>query len=306
MVSPKSHAFGPILMSMLLLYKLLALAILVTRKSTAQSSTLDGYAFDCGGMLLGFQGIDQVVCLDNKSEVTCGTYQYTEAKQVLTGRTSLTGSFLAFSMQIHDGILVSFQSDLGKACHTVTLDWRTYSSQEYMGLSCPVQNEVQNLAYETNHFSFGVSGDVALRSPIMFSSGRRLVRDSYGIYTYNSNDESIRIYFGPQQGKPVTVLQGHLTLHGQLYILDFTPQGPCIHDGQSLIRNVTQLPSSSDPPPFFPTMTKHSSKKGSASATSSDRIPEAPVYYSVRWMEQTIHWILLVASVLGVAILLCA
>jgi hypothetical protein len=145
----------PILMSMLFLFQLLALAILATRKSIAQSSTLDGYAFDCGGILLGFQGTDQIVCLDNKAEVTCGTYQYTDDKQILTGRTSRTGSFLAFSMEIRDGILVSFQSDLGKACHTVSLDWRTYSSQEYLGLSCPAQNEVQNLSVTDKSFCLG-------------------------------------------------------------------------------------------------------------------------------------------------------
>lgn len=291
---------------MLFLFQLLALAILATRKSIAQSSTLDGYAFDCGGILLGFQGTDQIVCLDNKAEVTCGTYQYTDDKQILTGRTSRTGSFLAFSMEIRDGILVSFQSDLGKACHTVSLDWRTYSSQEYLGLSCPAQNEVQNLAYETNHFALGVSGDVALRSPILFTSGRRLVRDSYGIYTYNSNDESIHLYFGRQQGQPVTVLHGHLTLQGELYIVDFIPPGPCIHDGQSWIRNVTQLPSSSILPPIFPATTKNSIKEGSTGTIGRDWNLEAPRYYSVRWVEQTIQWILLVASVLGVAVLLCA
>ena len=268
----------------MLFSKLLPLLLCLVGHCSAQSSTLDGYAFDCGGILFGFEGTDQVVCL-NGSEANCGNYIYNEATQVLTGYTSLTGSFLAFSMEIQDGNLISFQSDLGKACHAVSLDWPKYSTVQYLGLKCPAQNEVPNLAYETNHFSFGVSGDVALRSPLEFSSGRRLVRDSYGIYTYG-DDESLHIYFGPQQGQPLTVIKGRLTHGGELFLQDYVPPGPCVHDGESAILNVTQLPQQK-------------------SIISQDHMIEEGIPYSASVTERAIYWVLLGTSFFGLSALSC-
>jgi hypothetical protein len=221
---------------------LATLSSLLTGQCFAKGATdLNGYAFDCGGILLGFRGIDQIICLNGK-RIPCGDDIYNEKASILTGRTSLTGSFLAYSLEVQDGVLVSFQSDLGITCNAVSLDWPRYSTSEYLGLKCPLQNSIPNLSYEDNHFSLGKSGDVALRSPLEFASGRRLVRDSYGVYQWFAKDEKFRVYFGPQHGQPLTILTGRLTHWGELYIQGFIPPGPCVHDGESTIVNATELP----------------------------------------------------------------
>ena len=269
-------------------------------------NTLDGYAFDCGGLLLGFQGIDQIVCLTGGTEDVCGAYAYDEASSALTGRTSMTGRFLAFALEIHDSILVSFRSDLGNSCHAVTLDWHKYSAHTYMGLICPEQNEIHSihqnkyndllLAYETNHFSLGISGDVALRSPLLFSSGRRLVRDSYGVYIYHAATESIRLYFGPQGPQGVTILNGHLTNDGELFLPDFIPSGlPCRHDGPSLIRNVTELPSTRGID--WATASGNNNPK----RISGQRIDEDDG--STMAMERFIYWIMISVAFVGLGVM---
>lgn len=248
--------------------------------------SLDGYAFDCGGVLLGFRGTDQMVCLNGSKQAPCGNYTFSESTSVLTGHTSITGSFLAWSMDIQDGVLVSFQSDLGTSCHAVSLDWPNYSAAKYLGLKCPAQNTIPNLSYQDNHFSFGTSGDVALRSPIKFSSGRQLIRDSYGIYKLQEN-EQVQLYFGPQGGQPLTVLKGRLTHQGELFIQGFVPPGPCVYDGESSIENVTQLPHTvieeqEDLQPL------------------GDGEP-----YSASYIETTIYWMLMGAATVGLGIMSC-
>jgi hypothetical protein len=285
---------------------------------SSNDHTLDGYAFDCGGLLIGFQGMDQIVCLTGGSEVVCGTYAYEEATSALTGHTSLTGTFLAFSLEIHDSILVSFRSDLGNSCHAVTLDWRKYSALSYMGLSCPEQNEIHPdfnnnhhrdhsllLAYESNHFSLGVSGDVALRSPLLFSSGRRLVRDSYGIYKYHAATESIRLYFG-QQGQlhqgATLILNGRLTKEGDLFLPAHVPSGqPCRHDGQSLILNVTELPSTAN---VDWVMSTSRSGHGNRKRISRQRVMDEDASFAMTMAtERIIYWILISISFVGLGVM---
>ena len=219
-------------------------------------NTLDGYAFDCGGDLVGFQGMNQIFCLTDRTKVMCGIYEYDEATHFLTGQSSSMGRFLAFDLEVHNGILVSFRSDLGQSCHAVSLDWRSYSKSFYMGFTCaeqvqfrsPKESQDHNnyflVSYETNHFSLGTSGDVALRSPLLFTSGRRLIRDSYGVYTFDPTTEAIHLYFGAhnsQQGMTV-ILNGRLTSKGDLHLPEHMSSGlPCVHDGTSMIHNVTAL-----------------------------------------------------------------
>eukprot|EP00545_Synedropsis_sp_CCMP1620_P000911 CAMPEP_0119012294 /NCGR_PEP_ID=MMETSP1176-20130426/6197_1 /TAXON_ID=265551 /ORGANISM="Synedropsis recta cf, Strain CCMP1620" /LENGTH=305 /DNA_ID=CAMNT_0006965221 /DNA_START=23 /DNA_END=940 /DNA_ORIENTATION=- len=271
--------------------------------STTTTTTLDGYAFDCGGVLLGFQGMDQIVCLTGGKKVQCGNYIYSEFNRVLTGHTFLMGDFLAYSMDIEDSTLVSFQSDLGMSCHAVSLDWPNYSTSQFLGLKCPTQNMIPTQSYEDNHFSLGLSGDVALRSPLEFtSSGRRLVRDSYGIYQWNGNDESLRIYFGPQQGQPMTVLKGRLTHQGKLFVEGYVPPGPCVHDGASAIINATELPqhhliASST---RMGTTAKNNPSDGSNSPSLEDG---EMTFVSANSTERAIYWILLGISFFGLSAL---
>lgn len=287
-------------------------------RGDTDGDTLDGYAFDCGGLLLGFQGMDQIVCLTGGTEVMCGTYAYDEGSAALTGRTSLTGRFLAFSLEIHDSILVSFRSDLGNSCHAVTLDWRKYSALSYMGLSCPEQNEIHPnnnndhhhhrdhsllLAYETNHFSLGISGDVALRSPLLFSSGRRLVRDSYGIYKYHAGTESIRLYFG-QQGQlhqgATLILDGRLTKEGDLFLPAHVQSGqPCRHDGQSLIHNVTELPSTANTDWVKAERGNRNLKRISRHRVMDEEASSAMTMAT----ERIIYWILITFSFVGLGVM---
>lgn len=300
----------------MLLFNLLALALsAILPTSSAHSvvgigntNTLDGYAFDCGGLLLGFQGIDQIVCLTGGAKIMCGTYAYDEATSFLAGRTSSTGPFLAFALEIHDAILVSFRSDLGNSCHAVTLDWHRYSAHSYMGLVCPERNEIHPiqhknnanilLAYETNHFSLGASGDVALRSPLLFSSGRRLVRDSYGIYIYHAATESIRLYFGPQGPQGVTILNGRLTKERELFLPDFVPSGrPCRHDGPSLIRNVTELPSTANVDWAMVRGNNHPKK------IDWRKIADEDSSKTTTAMERVIYWIIISVAFVGLCIM---
>mmetsp|Transcript_18601 Transcript_18601/g.43092 ORF Transcript_18601/g.43092 Transcript_18601/m.43092 type:complete len:278 (-) Transcript_18601:1905-2738(-) len=212
----------------------------------AQDS-LDGHAFDCGGLLIGFQGVDKIHCMSGGSSTECGVYAYS-SDGILSGSSSLTGPFVAWDLEKRDGLLVSFQSDLGVSCNVVSLSWRTYSTQKYMGLKCPIQNE-NDVSFQDNHFSLGVSGDVALRSPLaLTASGRRLVRDSYGVYKWFEEDDAIRLYFGPQQGQKLTVIHGKLSPDGKLYVDGYIPPGPCVHDGTSALEDVSQLPRTAASP----------------------------------------------------------
>jgi hypothetical protein len=213
-------------------------------------------------------------------------------------------------MDIENHTLVSFQSDIGVSCHAVSLDWPNYSTNQFLGLKCPTQNEIPTLSYEDNHFSLGLSGDVALRSPLEFtSSGRRLVRDSYGIYQWNALDESLRIYFGPQQGKPLTVLTGRLTHQGQLFFIEgYVPPGPCIHDGASALVNATELPSQAEQDvTFAKSMENASSPGGDRNSNPSafileDGGEEMP-YYSASATERLLYWILLGIAFVGLGAL---
>jgi hypothetical protein len=282
---------------------------LVAQKPSS-STLLDGYAFDCGGsLLLGFQGVDQIVCLTGGKKVQCGNYMYSEHRHVLTGRTALMGDFLAYNMDIQNHTLVSFQSDIGVSCHAVSLDWPTYSTNQFLGLKCPSQNEIPTLSYEDNHFSLGLSGDVALRSPLEFtSSGRRLVLDLYGIYQWNALDESLRIYFGPQQGKPLTVLTGRLTHQGQLFVEGYVPPGPCLHDGASALMNATELPSHEQDVDSGMSTQNASSSGGDWNSnpipfvledSGEDMLP----YYSASATERLLYWILLGIAFVGLGAL---
>lgn len=266
-----------------------------TSSSSGESGSLNGYAFDCGGTLLGFQGMDQIVCLTGGKKVQCGNYIYSESTRVLTGNTALKGDFLAYSLEIEDNTLISFQSDLGMSCHAVSLDWPNYSTNQFLGLKCPTQNDIPTLSYEDNHFSLGLSGDVALRSPLEFtSSGRRLVRDSYGIFKWNADDESLRIYFGPQRGQPMKVLRGRLTHQGEMFVEGYIPPGPCVHDGASAIANVTQLPHKC-------ASTAHDNPLGEEPTNDSPSFKDGNemAYYSASSTERTIYWILIGIAFLG-------
>lgn len=228
----------------------------------AAEHSLDGYAFDCGGLLIGFEGGDRIHCM-NGADVPCGDYSYDGGK-LLSGYSTLTGPFTAWNIDKVDGIVISFSSDLGVACNAVSLDWRKYSTSRFLGLKCPIQNEVPKVSFQDNHFSLGVSGDVALRSPLkLLASGRRLVRDMYGVYRW-FDDETIRFYLGPQQSQPLLVLDGRLSANGDLYVEGFQPPGPCTHDGSSALFNATQLPRTSlpvqqqEPPRATPTPTTSS------------------------------------------------
>ena len=206
-----------------------------------QDSALNGYAFDCGGLLMGLEGDDQIYCM-NGSVLPCGDYAYDAESAILSGYSSLTGPFTAWHLDVHDGVLVSFQSDLGVACNVVSLDWRKYSTRRFLGLKCPVQNKVPSVSFQDNHFSLGVSGDVALRSPLeLTASGRRLIRDSYGVFQW-FQDDTIRFYFGTNPGQQPLLLEGQLTDDGELLVNGFQPPGPCTHDGTSALYNTTELP----------------------------------------------------------------
>jgi len=208
--------------------------------AATEEKSLDGYAFDCGGLLIGFEGDDKIHCM-NGSDVPCGDYTY-DGDSILSGYSTLTGPFSAWNVDKKDGILVAFQSDLGVSCNAVSLNWRRYSGSRFLGLKCPIQNEVPQVSFQDNHFSLGMGGDAALRSPLeLTASGRRLVRDMYGVYQW-FDDESIRFYLGPQQGQRMLILDGKLTIDGELYVEDYHPPGPCLHDGSSALTNTTELP----------------------------------------------------------------
>mmetsp|Transcript_3019 Transcript_3019/g.4690 ORF Transcript_3019/g.4690 Transcript_3019/m.4690 type:complete len:533 (+) Transcript_3019:188-1786(+) len=130
------------------------------------------------------------------------------------------------------------------SCHAVSLNWKQYSFHDlqYVGLQCPLQQQqqTQNIVevglYEEHHFSFGMSGDVALRSPLqvrtdyqddtfMMTTTTLAVRDWYGIFrlipsktahspptTKNENPQyqMMKIYLGAQQGRPTTVLEAQV------------------------------------------------------------------------------------------------
>ena len=58
--------------------------------------------------------------------------------------------------------------------------------------------------------------------------------DSYGVYQW-FNDETIKIYFGPQQGRSLQVQLGKLDVSG-LYVNDYDPPGPCVMTMTSISR----------------------------------------------------------------------
>lgn len=222
--------------------------VLGLSSSLPQSTeSLDGYAFDCSGVLIGFSGKTNIHCMNSVNNINndylCGEYQW-DGKDLLA-YSSVTGPFRATSLERVDDLLISFQSSVTTTCNVVSLDWRKYSMTNFLGLKCPIQNLIPGVSYQENHFSFGISGDAALRSPLELPSGRhrQLIRDLYGIFRRTNSNGGLKIYFGPQQGQPLLVLEGILTDGGELNIEGYMPPGPCVHDGTSLMQNSTSLPT---------------------------------------------------------------
>jgi hypothetical protein len=207
-----------------------------------QHESLHGYAFDCAGILIGFSGESNIHCMNGVNE-PCGQYLWDRDKEVLLGDSALTGPFRASSVELRDGLLISFQSDLDLSCNVVSLDWPRYSFTNFLGIKCPIQNVVPGVSYQDNHFSLGLSGDAALRSSLELVVGsRHVIRDSYGIFQRSQHNDSLKVYFGPQQGRPLIVIEGRLTEKGKLYMDGYMPPGPCLHDGKSSMESTKSLP----------------------------------------------------------------
>lgn len=203
------------------------------------SPTLDGYAFNCDGIVIGFYQ-QELYCQGASGGETfdCGSYYYNGLD--LVGSTTVLGPFEATNLNLQDELLVSFDINDVTTCNVVSLNWHNYSLVDYFGLQCPIQNVIPNVSFQNNHFAFGVSGDVAVRSPLEIKQQAKIVRDSYGVYQWLDND-SIKLYFGPQQGRQATVLTGTLS-NSELHVDGYEPSGPCTHDGTSTLSNTDSLP----------------------------------------------------------------
>lgn len=221
--------------------------------TSATPSSLDGYAFHCGLFTIGL-GSSGIFCMeegnDASSLLPCGAYAYNVEKNILQGNSRLTGHFQSAHVERVDGLVVSFRTTQDLVCSSVSLDWPNYSRSYFLGLTCPKQNvrNVEYLSFDANHFSFGLSGDVALRSPMVLLSsssvkkqGPAKIRDLYGVFQWQ-HDGHIRMYFGPQEGKSTSVIiEGTLSDDGRLFLEGYTPPGPCIHDERSRIQDVNSL-----------------------------------------------------------------
>lgn len=169
----------------------------------------------------------------------CGSYSYRGG--------SLSGAvyglqWSASSLKIHEGTLYSFGIDSSIVpCIAVAMDYMAYSASSYFGAACPVQNAIMHVSYEENHASYGMAGDVAVRSKleIVRGNGDTIVRDSHGIYKLDATGK-LTMMFGEQQGRPAVVLTGWWDSSG-VYVDGYNPPGPCTWDGSSMISSMDQL-----------------------------------------------------------------
>eukprot|EP00978_Attheya_sp_CCMP212_P038826 scaffold196337_cov52-Attheya_sp.AAC.1 len=230
-------------------------------RTMGASDSLDGYAFNCGGTVVGFKGSNGLQCQAlTESIQACGTYVFKSESNILAVSYNLLGLATTSNLEFRDGILVSYSSTIVNfpeaTCIVVSLDWPRYSVSNYMGLKCPTQNAMVDVvsSYEENHASLGATQDVAFRSTletvvVNSSSGttttnnrNTITRDSYGVYQWFGGDSVIRMYFGPQQGRPLQVISGTLTSSGLLSLDEYSPTGPCTWDQISPISTMLTLP----------------------------------------------------------------
>mmetsp|Transcript_4486 Transcript_4486/g.8008 ORF Transcript_4486/g.8008 Transcript_4486/m.8008 type:complete len:278 (-) Transcript_4486:143-976(-) len=227
----------------------------IMARTMGASDSLDGYAFNCGGTVVGFKGSNDLQCQALTGSIqSCGTYVF-KSEGLLAGSFTVPSDqqFATSNLEFRDGILVSYSSTIVNfpeaTCIVVSLDWPRYSVSNYMGLKCPTQNAIVDVSVEENHASLGASQDVAFRSALEMvgssgttTNGNTITRDSYGVYQWFGGDSVIRMYFGPQQGRPLQVISGTLTSSGFLSLDGYSPTGPCTWDQISPISTVSTLP----------------------------------------------------------------
>ena len=221
--------------------------------ATAQAAgSLAGTAVLCGSSTIGYKGTSTLECASGVGSIeTCGSYSYNSDTESLTG--TLQGlEWTAYDLVWVDGILISYKTQIAGAvslCNTVALDYESVSPLGSAFMKCPTQNAIPGVSYLDNGYTLYPTGGADLRSKFETLSsvtGNTVVNDSFGVYQW-FNDGTIKMYFGPQQGRTLQVQIGKLDASG-LYVDEYDPSGPCVLTltGLSQITSVDKLRQSGD------------------------------------------------------------
>eukprot|EP00551_Chaetoceros_affinis_P014281 CAMPEP_0203700486 /NCGR_PEP_ID=MMETSP0091-20130426/31393_1 /ASSEMBLY_ACC=CAM_ASM_001089 /TAXON_ID=426623 /ORGANISM="Chaetoceros affinis, Strain CCMP159" /LENGTH=263 /DNA_ID=CAMNT_0050573787 /DNA_START=38 /DNA_END=825 /DNA_ORIENTATION=+ len=219
------------------------------------ADSLDGLMVSCGGPGIGFKGENELECTiaGTDSLRICGSYSFDSVANTLSG-TYDGSSWTASSLVQMDGILLTYIIDYGGVsgiCNAFSLNYHNYGPFDSAFLKCPSQNAIIGVSYVDNGYTLDSTGSAQLRSKIelVAGSGDTIVNDSWGVYQW-FGDGTIKMYFGPQQSRPLDIKEGLLDNSG-LYVNGFIPPGPCLLTLTefSLFTSIDQLPKLPKLPP---------------------------------------------------------